>query len=186
MDLLDPSLLTGRFTTFVVSPSHKKYVVHTDVIAKLSATLSKRVNDEKMDYYIWEDIPEDVWKAFMQFAYSGRYDEVDFVDVSPRTEPLGRFHEQHVSSPSNSEDVDDDDDDGYCGVDPEWHQRFREAYPYSLDSLIHLHRQAISLFQNREAKYITGTYEPEDVTREQERDWEAFEAEIAAAKRFRD
>ena len=67
---------------FLVGPSAKEYFIHRGLVASLSGPLNALVNGGMRESHegcvIWDDVDEDVFQRFAQFAYTGSY-----VDYEP-------------------------------------------------------------------------------------------------------
>lgn len=78
----DPvSIASSPPFTFVVGPEHKEYTIHSALVAQQSPVLNALVNGQMKEAIerrvIWEDIDEETFIRFSQFAYTGDYDKKD-------------------------------------------------------------------------------------------------------------
>ena len=75
---------------FIIGEAQAEFTVHAAIIAKQSKALNALINGSMKEAFagkaVFEDIDEDTFIRFCQFAYTGDYTTPDFIDV-PTVEP---------------------------------------------------------------------------------------------------
>jgi len=72
---------------FLVGPSAREYFIHRTLVARLSPPLNALVNggmrESREGCVAWDDVEEDVFQRFAQFAYTGLYTDYEPTDLVP-------------------------------------------------------------------------------------------------------
>ncbi|KAK7926801.1 hypothetical protein PG985_003799 [Apiospora marii] len=75
------SILRSRAITFVVGPNKTQYVVHADVLTRLSrplrALLDGDMKEAKESRVVWDDVDKHTFVRFVQWAYTDDYVTAD-------------------------------------------------------------------------------------------------------------
>ncbi|KAL6409081.1 hypothetical protein AUP68_05450 [Ilyonectria robusta] len=100
-------LLTAKLAKFVIGRNKIEFCVHTGLLSCLSARLRSLIEDSqaKEDYVHMEDVDDDVFLRFAQFAYCGSYAgfdaaEEDLQQNSARASTRGAIERQSDSTHS--------------------------------------------------------------------------------------
>jgi hypothetical protein len=80
---------------FIVGPGKKEFLIHKDIVGRLSATLNTLVNGQMKEAaegcVVLDDVDEDIFMRFAQFAYTGSYTTFAPTDIpSPAVAPVSR------------------------------------------------------------------------------------------------
>ncbi|RYP27029.1 hypothetical protein DL768_011366 [Monosporascus sp. mg162] len=111
--------------TFVVGPEGKEFTIHSGAVLHLSPYFEALINGPMKEArdrrVVWDDIDEETFIAFSQFAYAGYYDTPEHPASPPEPEGIGEAKSSYIS---RSEKF-----DGSCGRSKrtivEWEQDFR-------------------------------------------------------------
>ncbi|RYP75610.1 hypothetical protein DL771_002310 [Monosporascus sp. 5C6A] len=131
---------SGLFT-FVVGPEGKEFTIHSGAVLHLSPYFETLINGSMKEAQdrrvIWDDIDEETFVTFSQFAYAGHYDTPDHPTSPPEPEETGEARSSYIN---RSEIF-----DSSCGrlrrTVTEWEQDFRDFR--------HAYLPAIEKFQRR-------------------------------------
>ncbi|RYP32633.1 hypothetical protein DL767_005138 [Monosporascus sp. MG133] len=111
--------------TFVVGPEEKEFTIHSGAVLHLSPYFETLINGSMKEAQdrrvLWDDIDEETFVTFSQFAYMGHYDTPEHPTSPPEPEEIGEAWPSYIS---RSEIF-----DGSCGrykrTILEWEQDFR-------------------------------------------------------------
>ncbi|OIW26626.1 hypothetical protein CONLIGDRAFT_655985 [Coniochaeta ligniaria NRRL 30616] len=103
------SIVVSRPFRFVVGAKKREFMLHSEVVSRLSRTLNALVNGQmreaREDCAIWEDVDEDTFIRFSKFAYTGDYDAAQprlVVSTSDVEETIAELPFSKASIPSVS------------------------------------------------------------------------------------
>ncbi len=84
------SIISSKPFRFIVGPEKREFMLHAAAVARQSKSLDTLVNGEMKEAReacaVWEEMDEDTFIRFGQFAYTGDYDAAtpqESVDISP-------------------------------------------------------------------------------------------------------
>ncbi|XDG09670.1 hypothetical protein ABKA04_009285 [Annulohypoxylon sp. FPYF3050] len=81
MSIPSGDLFTNRFFNFIVGEDKKEFVVHANVFARLSRPIHVLINgpftEAEEGHAVWDDVTEETFKRFIQFAYCGDYECIE-------------------------------------------------------------------------------------------------------------
>ncbi|RYP21912.1 hypothetical protein DL765_001988 [Monosporascus sp. GIB2] len=87
--------------TFVVGPEGREFTIHSGAVLRLSPYFDALINGPMKEAgdrrVVWDDIDEETFAAFSQFAYAGHYATPDLPTSAPEPGEIGEARSSYAS-----------------------------------------------------------------------------------------